>query len=178
MNVSSLPIHGALSIVPNVFGDERGSFKETFSASRYAAAGIADTFVQDNLSVSGRLVLRGLHGDPRMAKIVQVLRGEAFDAIADVRPGSPTFGRWCGVMLRAGDHTQLYIPPGCLHGFLSLADETMLSYKQSAEYDPDREFGIAWDDADLAIDWPLAGRTPLLSAKDLKNPTLRERRLL
>ncbi len=113
-----------------------------------------------------------------MAKLVQVVRGRAYDVLADVRPGSPTFMRWHGVMLGEGEHTQVYIPAGCLHGFLALEDGTMLSYKQSAEYDPAAEFGIAWDDPDLAIAWPLEGVAALLSAKDRQNPTLRERGLL
>jgi dTDP-4-dehydrorhamnose 3,5-epimerase len=178
MTVESLPIAGAFRITPKIFGDERGSFKETFAASRYAAAGIRETFVQDNLSVSRADVLRGLHGDARMAKLVQVFAGAAFDVIADIRPGSPTFMRWYGELLRAEEHTQLFIPAGCLHGFLSLSDGTMLAYKQSAEYNPATEFGIAWNDPDLAIAWPLDGRTPLLSPKDAANPSLRERGML
>jgi dTDP-4-dehydrorhamnose 3,5-epimerase len=178
MEVVKLPINGALQIVPRVFADDRGWFKEVFAATRYREAGIADTFVQDNLSFSNRLVLRGLHADPRMAKLIQVLSGSAYDVIADVRPGSPTFMRWCAVTLRAGEHTQIYIPAGCLHGFLSVEDGTLLSYKQSAEYDPGTEFGVAWNDPDLAIAWPLAGEAPILSAKDAASPTLRERGIL
>jgi dTDP-4-dehydrorhamnose 3,5-epimerase len=178
MKVEALPIDGALAIVPNVFADARGSFKETFAVTRYREAGIRDSFVQDNLSVSQRLVLRGLHGDPRMAKLVQVVAGRAFDVIADVRPGSPTFGYWFGLQLTSDEHTQVYIPRGCLHGFLALEDGTTLSYKQSAEYDPSTEVGVAWNDPDLAIVWPLEDMIPLLSPKDAANPTLRERGLL
>jgi dTDP-4-dehydrorhamnose 3,5-epimerase len=178
MDVQLLPIVGALAIVPRVRDDDRGSFKETFSASRYAGVGIAETFVQDNLSRSHRGVLRGLHADARMSKLVQVLSGSAYDIVADVRRESPTFLQWYGVTLRASEHTQLYIPAGCLHGFLALEDDTVLAYKQSAEYDPTTEFGIAWNDPDLAIAWPLEGATPSLSAKDLQNPTLREAGLL
>jgi len=174
MDVQPLPIAGALEIVPRVFSDERGYFKETFSVSRYRAAGVSESFVQDNLSRSRALTLRGLHADPRMVKLVQVLRGSAFDVIVDVRPQSPTFLKWHGATLRANEHTQLYIPAGCLHGFLALEDETLLAYKQNAEYDPATEIGVAWDDPDLAIAWPLEGATPSLSAKDAKNPTLRE----
>ena len=178
MEVTQLPIDGALLIVPRVFSDERGSFKETFAASRYATLGISGPFVQDNLSTSRRSALRGLHGDPRMAKLVQVLGGSAYDVVADVRPGSPTYMRWHAVELRGDGHTQLYIPAGCLHGFLAREDETLLLYKQTAEYDPSAEFGIAWNDPDLAIAWPLGGERPILSAKDAGNPTLRERGLL
>lgn len=178
MEVVPLPIAGALALTPRAFVDERGYFKETYAASRYAAAGIAEAFVQDNVSRSNRGVLRGLHADRRMSKLVQVLTGSAFDVIADLRPGSPSFQRWYGTTLRAAEHTQLYIPAGCLHGFLSLEDGTLLAYKQSAEYDPASEFGIAWDDPDLAIAWPLDGATPALSPKDACNPTLRASGLL
>ncbi|MDQ2991770.1 MAG: dTDP-4-dehydrorhamnose 3,5-epimerase [Candidatus Eremiobacteraeota bacterium] len=171
MNVRPLPITGALLIVPRAFADERGYFKETFSATRYAEAGILETFVQDNVSSSDRDVLRGLHADPRMAKIVQVLAGSGFDVIADIRPESPTYGQWYGECLRAGEHKQVYIPAGCLHGFLSLEDGTLLTYKQSALYDQASETGIAWNDPTLAIAWPLAGRIPRLSPKDAANPS-------
>jgi dTDP-4-dehydrorhamnose 3,5-epimerase len=177
MKVVPLPIHGAFAITPNVFTDERGSFRETFAASRYRAAGINDAFVQDNLSVSRRYVLRGLHGDERMAKLVQVLNGTAYDVVADLRPDSPTYLRWHGLTLRAHDHVQVYIPPGCLHGFLALDEHTVLFYKQSAEYEPACEYGVAWDDPDLAIAWPLEGNAPILSPKDAANPTLRMRSL-
>jgi len=178
MELVKLPVEGALQIVPRAFVDERGWFKELYSATRYRSAGVDVTFVQDNLSMSRRGVLRGMHGDPRMGKLVQVLRGSAYDVIVDVRIGSPSFMRWHAVTLRASEHTQLYIPSGCLHGFLALEDGTLLSYKQSAEYDPATEFGVAWNDPDLAIDWPLGGAEPILSAKDSANPTMRERGLL
>lgn len=178
MEVKRLPIDGAFAIVPKQFADERGWFKELYAATRYRDAGLGASFVQDNLSMSARFVLRGLHGDPRMAKLVQVLRGSAYDVIVDVRPASPTFLQWYAGTLRAHEHTQLFIPPGCLHGFLALEDETLFLYKQSAEYDPVTEFGIAWDDPDLSIAWPLEGAAPLLSAKDAANPTLRERGIL
>jgi len=172
MEVRPLAIHGALLIVPRAFSDERGYFKETYSAARYAEAGVRETFVQDNVSLSNRDVLRGLHGDSRMAKLVQVLAGSAYDVIADARPGSPTHGLWLGEYLRAGEHRQIYIPAGCLHGFLSLEDGTLLSYKQSAAYDPASEFAVAWNDPALAIVWPLDGREPRLSPKDACNSSL------
>jgi dTDP-4-dehydrorhamnose 3,5-epimerase len=178
MEVTRLPIDGALHIVPTVFADDRGFFKEAYTATRYRDAGIGVTFVQDNISLSRRLVLRGLHGDSRMVKLVQVLTGSAYDVIADVRLGSPTFLQWHAVTLRAVDHAQLYVPAGCLHGFLALEDETLLSYKQSAEYDPSAEIGIAWNDPDLQIAWPVDGKQPILSLKDAANPTLRARGLL
>lgn len=178
MEVTRLPIHGALQIALKEFRDDRGWFKESYAATRYKDAGIHDVFVQDNLSFSKRGVLRGLHGDPRMAKLVQVLTGSAYDVIVDVRRESQTYLQWHAVTLRAGEHTQVYVPAGCLHGFLALEDQTLLSYKQSAEYDPTQEFGVAWTDPDLSIAWPLHGRTPILTAKDAANPTLRERGIL
>ncbi len=174
MHSEPLPIVGSLKINPSTFADDRGVFKEAFRASRYVEAGVTETFVQDNVSLSKRLTLRGLHSDPRMAKLVQVLHGSAYDVLVDLRRGSPTFLRWHGVRLSAKEHTQLYIPAGCLHGFLALEDDTILSYKQSAEYDPASEFGVAWNDPDLGIDWPLDGARPLLSAKDAINPTLHD----
>ena len=173
MQVESLSIDGAKKIVPRAFSDERGYFKEVFRSSVYAQFGLYEPFVQDNVSVSRACVLRGLHGDMRMAKLVQVLRGSAFDVVVDVRKGSPSYGRWAGVTLDAGTHAQLYVPAGCLHGFLALEDDTVLTYKQTAEYDPAHEIGIAWDDPDLAIAWPLHGAQPILSPKDAANPTLR-----
>ncbi len=175
MNARPLPIAGSMLVLPDVHADERGSFQETYSSERYAAVGIRDAFVQDNVSLSNRDVLRGLHGTARMAKLVQALAGAAFDVIADGRPGSPTYGRWHGEYLRAGEHRQIYIPAGCLHGFLALEDGTMLGYKQSALYDPAAEMGIAWNDPTFAIAWPLAGRTPRLSPKDAVNPFLSSR---
>lgn len=174
MTVEPLPIAGALLVTPTIYTDARGSFAEIFSSTRYAGAGIADAFAQDNLSVSRRDVLRGLHGDLRMSKLVQVLAGEAFDVIADAREESATYGRWYGTLLKASERRQLYVPRGCLHGFLALSDEVVFLYKQSALYDPASEFGVAWDDPQLAIGWPLEGRRPILSAKDAVNPPLAE----
>jgi dTDP-4-dehydrorhamnose 3,5-epimerase len=178
MQVESLSIAGALKIVPRAFADDRGYFKEVFRSSAYAQLGLQEPFVQDNVSASKARVLRGLHGDVRMAKLVQVLRGSAFDVIVDLRKESPSYMRWISVTLEAASHAQLYIPAGCLHGFLALEDETLLTYKQTAEYDPAYEIGIAWNDPDLSIAWPLDGAHPILSAKDAANPTLRERGLL
>lgn len=172
MTVEPLPIAGALLVTPEVHTDARGSFAEIFASARYAGAGVADTFVQDNLSISRRDVLRGLHGDPRMSKLVQVLAGEAFDVIADAREDSPTYGRWCATLLKASERRQIYVPKGCLHGFLALTDGVAFLYKQSALYDPSSEVGVAWDDPDLAIRWPLVDRSPILSEKDAANPPL------
>lgn len=172
MLVTTLPIHGAILVTPQAFADERGYFKEVYSDLRYRDAGIAEPFVQDNVSVSQQYVLRGLHGDNRMAKLVQVLSGRAFDVIVDIRRNSPTYRQWYGVDLSADNHTQVYIPAGCLHGFLALESDTILLYKQSARYDKTSEIGLAWDDPDIDINWPLAGAHPRLSLKDASNPTL------
>ena len=109
-----------------------------------------------------------------MAKLVQVLEGSAFDVVVDLRPESPTYRQWLGLILDGASHAQIYIPAGCLHGFLALEDGTIFAYKQTAEYDPASEIGVAWNDPDIGIEWPLAGIEPLLSPKDAANPTLRE----
>jgi dTDP-4-dehydrorhamnose 3,5-epimerase len=172
MEIEQLPLPGALMLTPRVFTDERGFFKETYSLERYRGFGVAETFVQDNLSLSHRGVLRGLHGDWRMAKLVGVVRGSAFDAIVDLRPQSATYRRSWTRTLTAAEGTQLYVPRGFLHGFLALEDETIFAYKQSAPYDPAVEFAVAWNDPELGIEWPLAGKPPILSARDAANPTL------
>lgn len=172
MELEELPLAGALLLRPRVFTDERGFFKETYSLDRYRSCGVRDAFVQDNVSLSHRDVLRGLHGDPRMAKLVGVLQGSAFDVIVDLRPGSATYRRWCGRTLTAAGGEQLYVPAGFLHGFLALEDATLFAYKQSAPYDASVEFSVAWDDSEIAIAWPLEGRRPILSRRDAANPTL------
>ena len=172
MEVEQLPLAGALMLTPQTFADERGFFKETYSRERYRASGIAESFVQDNISLSHRDVLRGLHGDRRMAKLVSVVRGSVFDVIVDARTGSPTYGRWWATTLTAAGGKQIYVPPGVLHGFLALEDETIFAYKQSAAYDPATEIAVAWNDAGLGIAWPLEGRAPILSQRDATNPTL------
>jgi dTDP-4-dehydrorhamnose 3,5-epimerase len=172
MKIEQLPLAGALLITTRVFTDERGFFVETYSLDRYRECGIGDDFVQDNLSFSRCGVLRGLHGARRTAKLVGVVRGSAFDVIVDVRRDSPTYGRWQAQTLTAGDGRQLYVPFGFLHGFLALEDETIVAYKQSVPYDPAAEFSVAWDDPQLAIEWPLGGRRPILSRRDAANPAL------
>lgn len=165
----SLPLHH----------DGRGYFTEAYAQPRYAAVGIGESFVQDNLSLSRRFVLRGLHGDTRStSKLVSVLAGDAYDVVVDIRPQSPTRGRWCGVTLKASDHRQIYVPAGCLHGFLALCDGVMLLYKQSLPYDPACEVAVRWDDSDLAIAWPLDGAAPTLSGRDARSASARDLGLL
>lgn len=174
MEIEQLPLAGALLLRPRAFSDERGFFKETYSLDRYRRCGIAETFVQDNLSLSHRGVLRGLHGAAQTAKLVGVIHGRVFDAIVDLRPRSATYGQSWSRTLSAEEGEQVYVPVGFLHGFLALEDETIFGYKQSAPYDPQREFSVAWDDPELAIDWPLGLARPILSPRDAASPRLAE----
>lgn len=163
-----------LLIEPEVFGDERGYFMESFQAKRYAEAGIDQPFVQDNLSFSLKGILRGLHYQHPNAqgKLVQVLQGEVFDAAVDIRRGSPTFGQWVGERLDARDHNQLWIPPGFAHGFVALSDTALFAYKCTDYYAPDSERGIRWDDPDIGIRWPIEPTE--ISGKDTAAPYLRD----
>jgi dTDP-4-dehydrorhamnose 3,5-epimerase len=154
-----------------VYPDERGFFKETYNLRRYEDAGLLDRFVQDSVSFSAKNVIRGLHYDPAMSKLVQVLRGKIWDVIADIRPGSPAYRKWEGFELSEDNHHQLYIPKGFAHGFLALTDNVVFSYKHGALYDPAREGAIRWNDPALGIAWPLTGE-PVISAKDRAAPLL------
>jgi dTDP-4-dehydrorhamnose 3,5-epimerase len=163
-----------LIIEPKVFRDDRGFFVETYHAPRYAAHGVAGTFVQDNQSRSVANTLRGLHlqvGRPQ-AKLVRAILGEIYDVAVDVRRGSPTFGRWNAVRLSADNFKQCYIPPGFAHGFAVLSPIAEVEYKCTDVYDPASEIGIAWNDPAIGIVWPIA--QPLLSARDKGHPTLAE----
>ena len=175
MNVTPTELPGVLIIEPEIFRDERGSFVETFHADRYRElAGIRRPFVQDNHTTSTRGVLRGLHFQRRhvQGKLIRVLRGEVFDVVADIDPRSPTYGRWVGLTLSAAHHRQLWIPPGFAHGFVVLSDVAECAYKCTDYYDPKSESGVIWNDADLAIAWPID--KPTLSAKDQRLPKLSE----
>jgi len=153
-------------VEPDVFSDARGYFQEAFSKEKYAAVGITETFVQDNVSCSRKDVLRGMHYDPRMAKLVHVVLGRIYDVVVDVRPQSPAFKRWTSVELSEENHRQIFIPAGFAHGFLTLSDRAIVTYKQTAPYDPRSEGGISWCDPEVGIVWPLDGRPPILSKKD------------
>jgi dTDP-4-dehydrorhamnose 3,5-epimerase len=172
MKVIETPLAGVLIIEPRVFGDERGFFLETWSRSRYAEAGIDVDFVQDNLSLSSRGVLRGLHFQNPMAqgKLVSVLAGEVFDVAVDLRQGSPTFGRWHGVVLSGENKRQYWVPPGFAHGFCVTSETALFTYKCTELYAPGHERAIRWDDPELAIDWPVAA--PQVSDKDRVAPLL------
>lgn len=173
MKVTALPgLPELLLVEPPVFHDARGAFRELYRETRYADAGIPDRFVQDNLSLSRRHVLRGLHlQNPRgQSKLVTVLAGAVFDVAVDVRRGSPTFGRWAGVTLTAENAHQLWIPSGFAHGFLVLSDEALFSYKCTEPYSPSHELSVRWDDPGVGIEWPVPA--PILSDKDAAAPTL------
>jgi len=174
MKVIEASLPGVLLIEPRVFSDARGMFWETYQAKRYADAGIASTFVQDNCSRSVRGTLRGLHYQLRhpQAKLVWVTRGEVFDVVVDIRRASPSFGRWFGTTLSGDQPRQMYIPPGFAHGFCVVSEFADFAYKCTDFYVPDDERGIIWSDQDLAIVWPIA--EPLLSAKDARFPRLRD----
>lgn len=172
MKVERTPLPGVLVIEPEVFRDARGLFFETYNQPRYDAAGVPTTFVQDNHSRSVEGTLRGLHYQLRrpQAKLVRVLRGEIWDVVVDIRAGSPTFGRWTAVELSADNFRQLFVPPGFAHGFCIPTGEAEVEYKCSDVYVPDDQHGVAWNDASLALPWPV--RHPLLSRQDAAFPPL------
>ncbi len=153
-------------VIPDVFGDSRGFFQETYKAETYRAAGIGVTFIQDNWSRSVKGTLRGLHyqlPNPQ-DKLVWVVKGEIYDVAVDVRLGSPTFGKWVAAILSETNHHQFFVPAGFAHGFCVLSDEVDFMYKCSAAYSPKDEKGILWSDPDLAIPWPVSA--PILSKRD------------
>ncbi|WP_233843762.1 dTDP-4-dehydrorhamnose 3,5-epimerase [Dyella sp. 2HG41-7] len=172
MKVIQTSLPGAVVIEPQVFGDARGFFYESYNHAKYVDAGITSTFVQSNVSRSSKGVLRGLHyqwPNPQ-GKLVSVLEGEVYDVAVDIRRGSPTFGQWAGVMLSADNHRHFWIPEGFAHGFCVLSEHATFTYQCSALYDAKADASVRWDDAALGIDWPV--RAPQLSEKDLKAPLL------
>lgn len=173
MKVFETKLPGVLVLEPEVFSDSRGSFMETWSKRRYEDAGIVEDFVQDNVSFSQKGVLRGLHYQfpHAQGKLIQVLCGEVFDVAVDIRVGSATFGKWVGEMLSGDNHRQLYIRPGFAHGFYVMSESAVFSYKCTDYYNREAESGIIWNDPELNIDWP--GKEPLLSAKDMAYPSLK-----
>ncbi len=174
MNIEPTRLPGVVIVVPRVYRDPRGSFMEAWNRERYAESGLPSGFVQDNLSESCRGVLRGLHYQHPAAqgKLLQVLRGEIYDVAVDIRRGSPTFGRWVGVVLSGDDPRQLYVPEGYAHGFVVTSESALFSYKCTDFYRPRDEGTVLWDDPDLGIEWPIAD--PLLSSKDRAGVRLRE----
>ena len=173
MRVTPLELSEVLLIEPQVFGDERGYFKETFHAERYAQAGMPLPFVQDNASRSRRGILRGLHLQNPFAqgKLVSVSEGEVFDVAVDVRVGSPTFGKWVGTELSEENQRQFWVPAGFAHGFIVLSESADFLYKTTDYYAPEHERCIAWNDPHIGIAWP-QGLEPKLSEKDSRGVSL------
>jgi dTDP-4-dehydrorhamnose 3,5-epimerase len=169
MKFTPTEIPDVVLIEPQVFGDPRGFFMETFQARKFAEAGITSAFVQDNHSASRQGILRGLHYQLRQpqGKLIRVILGEIYDVALDIRRSSPSFGRWVGMMLSAENKLQLWIPPGFAHGFYVLSERAEVVYKATDYYAPEWERTILWNDLQLNIPWPLAGQaSPLLSTKD------------
>lgn len=174
MQLNPTKIPEVIEISPSIFSDERGSFLEQFNQEAYTEAGILPTFVQDNLSMSKKGVLRGLHFQSQpyaQDKLVTVIVGTVFDVAVDLRPDSPTYKQWVSVILDQDTHNQLFIPKGFAHGFYVLSSEARFFYKCSALYNKEASSGIRWDDPTLAIEWPLEG-APILSPQDLELPLL------
>jgi len=168
-----LTIPGMLLVKPTIHGDHRGAFQETYRRSAFREGGIEAEFVQDNAARSRQGVLRGLHFQhpPRaQGKLVRVSRGRILDVGVDLRKDLPTYGHWVGVELDEASGNALYLPPGLAHGYLVLSREADVNYKVTAEYAPELESGVRWDDPRLAIDWPL--EEPFLSEKDRQLPSL------
>ncbi len=157
---------------PQVFGDSRGTFFESWATARYAQAGIAGPFVQDNFSRSGRGILRGLHlqNPHAQGKLVSAITGEVFDVVVDVRVGSPRFGQWVRALLSEQNKCQLWVPPGFAHGFCVTSDEAIFHYKCTDAYHPECEMSVRWDDPAIGIEWPLDA--PTLNEKDRSAPLL------
>jgi dTDP-4-dehydrorhamnose 3,5-epimerase len=174
MNARPLGLGGLLLIEPSVAVDARGRFFESYHEEKHRRLGVDARFVQDNQSRSVAGVLRGLHAqlERPQGKLVRVLEGTVFDVAVDLRPASPTFGRWAGVTLSAENLLQVWIPPGFAHGFCALSEVAEVFYKCTTFYDPEDEVGVRWDDPEIAIEWPVA--SPRLSAKDAALPRLRD----
>lgn len=175
MESQIIDIPGVIIIQPKVFGDERGYFFESFQETRYAAAGITAKFIQDNFSSSTKGILRGLHYQLKypQGKLVTVIIGKVLDVMVDLRVGSPTFGKSYSIILDGKLHNQVYVPPGLAHGFYTLTDEVIFSYKCTDVYHPEDEYGVAWNDPALGIEWGNKSE-PVLSTKDQKHLLLKD----
>ena len=172
MVIVKTKIEGLIIIKPKVFKDGRGYFFESYNQGVFEKLGInPSTFYQDNQSLSSRGVLRGLHlqrGEHAQAKLVRVIKGSVLDVAVDVREGSPTYGQWESVLLSGDNNIMFFIPEGFAHGFVTLEDDTIFTYKCSKPWNKESEGGILWNDTDLNIDWMLYGEQPIVSEKDLK----------
>jgi len=176
MRMNKTPLDGLLVVEIDFFRDERGFFMESWHKRDFAEAGLPYEFVQDSHSRSTYSVLRGLHYQDMRAPIVKLVRctvGRVFDVAVDLRVSSPTFGQWFGIELTAENKTQLLVPLGFAHGFLTLSDVCEIQYKQTEYYRPEAEGGVAWNDKDIAIDWPLRN-PPILSRRDQNQPSLKQ----
>ncbi|MCX2979907.1 dTDP-4-dehydrorhamnose 3,5-epimerase [Halieaceae bacterium IMCC14734] len=163
------PLADVIVVRPRVFGDERGFFMESWNQQTCAEAGYDWTFVQDNQSRSSQGILRGMHfqTEQSQGKLVRVTQGRVFDAVVDLRRSSPSFGQWFGIELNATEHTMLYMPPGCAHGFYVQSESADFLYKTTDYYHPQSEVCLAWDDPSVGIEWPLVeDQPPQVSAKD------------
>ena len=167
-------LEGLALIEPDVFGDERGFFVETFSQDAWRELGVEADFVQHNHSRSSAGTLRGLHfqTSPGQAKLLRCPRGKIFDVAVDLRSDSPTYGKWEGYVLDDENHHQLYVPVGFAHGFCVLSEVADVTYLVSSLYDPETEAGIRWNDPEVGVEWPV--ETPLLSQRDIDAPLLRD----
>lgn len=176
INVIKTSIKDLVIIEPQVFGDNRGYFMETYHQEVFANAGLAMKFVQDNQSMSRKGVLRGLHLQTKFSqgKLVRVISGEVYDVGVDLRKGSPTYGKYEGVILSGDNKRMFYVPEGFAHGFLVLSDEAIFTYKCTQIYYPGYDAGIIYNDSDIGVAWPTEGIEPLLSEKDKTLPTLKE----
>jgi dTDP-4-dehydrorhamnose 3,5-epimerase len=171
MKFRETPINGVLLIEPQVFGDSRGFFMETWQADRFGAAGVEAPFLQDNHSRSAQWTLRGLHMQVAhtQGKLVRVASGSVYDVVVDLRRSSPSFGAWWGVEISAENHRMLWVPPGLAHGILVTSTSADFLYKCTDFYSPADERTLAWDDPVLGIKWPIpSGVSPVLSAKDAR----------
>jgi dTDP-4-dehydrorhamnose 3,5-epimerase len=171
IRVETCEIEGIKVLIPEVFGDERGYFMETYRKDQFTEAGISQEFVQDNQSASSYGVLRGLHFQKEFPqdKLVRVIEGEVFDVAVDVRPGSPTYGQWVGVTLSSEKKNMFYVPEGFAHGFLVLSDTAEFVYKCTDVYDPASEGGVPWNDPTIAVEWPKLDIPYKTSEKDGKH---------
>jgi dTDP-4-dehydrorhamnose 3,5-epimerase len=171
VKITKTPLDGLLVLEPDYFYDPRGWFVESWNKNRLVELGIHVDFVQDNHSGSVKNTLRGLHFQtaPGQSKLVRCTSGLIWDVAVDIRQNSPTFKQWFGIELSAENHKQLFIPLGFAHGFCVLSDWAEVQYKCSSYYDPEKETGIAWNDPDIAIEWPI--HEPLISERDVNNPS-------
>ena len=176
MEIKDLNLQGAKLISPQVFHDGRGFFLESHEVARYQECGIEVPFVQDNHSYSKQGVIRGMHfqSEPGQAKLVRVAFGKIYDVIVDIRPDSPTFGKWEGVYLDGQKHEQLFVPVGFAHGFCVMSSEAHVLYKTSAPYNSETEKGFRFDDPEIGIEWPI--KAPIVSERDQKSPYFYELR--